>query len=250
MIHVNPEVLRWARETAGLSLDLAARKIDLKQARGLSGEQRLAQLESGASAPTRSQLARMAKQYRRPLIAFYLSEPPVAGDRGQDFRTLPAAQRTTSAPLVDALLRDVKARQEMVRAVLVDAEEAAPLAFVDSAQMANGVPAVVAAIRRMIGIDTPELRATANPDESFALLRAKAETVGVFVLLAGNLGSHHTSLDVEVFRGFALADMRPVFQDIPSSSPPNRPDRMKFVVDAWLPPALAAWLRESVADSF
>ncbi|HTU34293.1 MAG TPA: XRE family transcriptional regulator [Candidatus Acidoferrum sp.] len=206
MIHVNPDVLRWARETAGLSLDQAAQKIDLKEARGVSGERRLAQLESGASAPTRSQLARMAKQYRRPLIAFYLSAPPSAGDRGQDFRTLPAAQKTTSAPLVDALLRDIKARQEMVRAVLIDAEEATPLAFIGSARMADGVPAVVAAIRRTLGIDTPELRATANPDESFALLRARAESIGVFVLLAGNLGSHHTSLDVEVFRGFALAD--------------------------------------------
>ncbi len=29
---------------------------------------------------------------------------------------------------------------------------------------------------------------------------------GVFVLLAGDLGSHHTALDTDTFRGFALAD--------------------------------------------
>jgi Zn-dependent peptidase ImmA (M78 family) len=28
----------------------------------------------------------------------------------------------------------------------------------------------------------------------------------VFVLLLGNLGSHHTNIDAEVFRGFAVAD--------------------------------------------
>src|SRR5690606_25240576 len=40
----------------------------------------------------------------------------------------------------------------------------------------------------------------------FAYLREQAERAGVYVLLIGNLGSHHTSLDVEMFRGFALAD--------------------------------------------
>ncbi len=38
------------------------------------------------------------------------------------------------------------------------------------------------------------------------LLRSKVEAVGIFVLLIGNLGSHHTAISVEAFRGFALAD--------------------------------------------
>lgn len=206
MTDVNPTILRWARETAGFTLDQAARKIELRDARGVSGEERLARLEAGEAAPTRPLLARMAKQYRRPLIAFYLSSPPPVGDRGQDFRTLPAPQKSASAPLVDALLRDLKARQDMVRAVLIDAEEAEPLAFVGSARLADGVPAVVASIHRTIGVDATELRAAATPDESFALLRSRVEAAHVFVLLAGNLGSHHTALDVEIFRGFALAD--------------------------------------------
>ena len=37
-------------------------------------------------------------------------------------------------------------------------------------------------------------------------MRERAERIGIYVLLIGNLGSHHTSLDVETFRGFALAD--------------------------------------------
>ena len=32
------------------------------------------------------------------------------------------------------------------------------------------------------------------------------EDLGVFVLLIGNLGSHHTNIDERVFRGFAIAD--------------------------------------------
>ncbi len=33
-----------------------------------------------------------------------------------------------------------------------------------------------------------------------------AKRAGVLVLVLGNLGSHHTDLGVEVFRGFSLAD--------------------------------------------
>lgn len=42
--------------------------------------------------------------------------------------------------------------------------------------------------------------------DAFAALRAAAEKAGVFVLLMGNLGTHHTDIDALVFRGFALAD--------------------------------------------
>ena len=45
-----------------------------------------------------------------------------------------------------------------------------------------------------------------NPDEAFAFLRNKAESAGVFVLLIGDLGSHHSRIDLQVFRGFALSD--------------------------------------------
>ena len=41
---------------------------------------------------------------------------------------------------------------------------------------------------------------------AFALLRERAEHTGVFVLLIGNLGSHHSAIPVEAFRGFAIAD--------------------------------------------
>jgi len=49
-------------------------------------------------------------------------------------------------------------------------------------------------------------RDTKTPDEAFAYLRKTIEASGVYILLLGNLGSHHTNIPVEVFRGFALAD--------------------------------------------
>jgi transcriptional regulator with XRE-family HTH domain len=111
MPRVNPDILKWARETAGLTLKEAADKVDINAARGVSAEQRLAEYEAGQKEPSRPLLRRMAKQYRRPLMAFYMSAVPRLGERGQDFRTLPPEHSRSDDAMVDALIRDVRARQ-------------------------------------------------------------------------------------------------------------------------------------------
>jgi Zn-dependent peptidase ImmA (M78 family) len=207
MPEVNPDILRWARKTAGLTtLDEAAVKLDLHQSRGVSAADRLAALESGDDQPTRPLLTRMAKQYRRPLLTFYMKAPPRKGDRGQDFRTLPEDYSDVDEALLDALIRDVKARQGMVRAMLEDEEDTKPLPFVGSLSRSQGVSAVLSSIRETIQLDIAEFRAQASASDAFTLLRDRVELAGIFVLLIGNLGSYHTAIDLETFRGFALAD--------------------------------------------
>ena len=206
MPSVNPKILRWARETAGLTLEGAVDKLRLNPTKGASAVERLAALEAGDDLPTRPMLVRMAKQYRRPLLVFYLSTPPRRGERGRDFRTLPDDHSVADHALLDALIRDVHARQSMVRAVLEDEDEAALLSFVGSKSMSDGLPAVLSSIRDALQVSVLEFRGKASPREAFALLRRRAEEAGVFVLLMGNLGSHHTAIDLETFRGFALAD--------------------------------------------
>src|ERR1700680_3579716 len=104
---LNPEILTWARQTAGLSPDQAARALGFTDTRGRLAVQRLKALETGDEEPSRSVLLRMAKTYRRSLLVFYLSEPPRTGDRGQDFRTVPGAPPPLFDPNLDALIRDV-----------------------------------------------------------------------------------------------------------------------------------------------
>jgi Zn-dependent peptidase ImmA (M78 family)/transcriptional regulator with XRE-family HTH domain len=205
MPKVNHEILSWARETAGLSLSEAAGKLGIRARLGVSAVDRLAAIEAGMLEPTRPQLLKMTQYYRRPLVIFYMSAPPRKGDRGEDFRNVPE-RHTDAEALVDALVRDIRARQSMVRAVLVDDEETKPLPFIGSMNMRDGVGAVLASIRQIIRIDLSEFRAQASPESAFALLRSRVEAAGVFVLLMGNLGSHHTAINVEAFRGFALAD--------------------------------------------
>lgn len=202
---VKPEILVWARETAGLSMDEAAQKLGLKAARGMNSPERLASIEAGNTPLKRPLLLKMSKLYRRPLLTFYMSAPPRKGDRGQDFRTLPDRESGNKS-LIDALVRDVRARQFIVRSILEDEEEATPLPFVASMRLEDGEGAVLSSIRQAIRPDLVEFRSQDSPESAFALLRERVEAVGVFVLLIGDLGSHHTALEVESFRGFALAD--------------------------------------------
>lgn len=208
MPKVNPSILRWARETAGLNLEDAAEKVGLVEARGVAGSDRLAMLEAGDSEPTRPMLLKMAAQYRRPLLTFYLAEPPSVAARGEDFRTLPAEFAKRDAALVDTLLREVRARQEMVRAVLETEDEATPLDFVGSFDQSQGAEALATAIRTRLVFELKTYRQGSGrgTPKGFSYLRERAEAAGIFVLLIGNLGSHHSTLNVELFRGFAFAD--------------------------------------------
>src|SRR5260221_11278615 len=205
MPKVNHVILRWACESAGLSIDQAVDKLGINDSRGVVASDRLTAIEQGAVTPSRPLLLKMAQQYRRPLVAFYMSAAPQKGDRGQDFRNIPDRQSGAEA-LIDALVRDVRARQSTVRDVLVDEDETRPLPFVGSMTMADGVEAVVDSIRRTLGIELAEFRSQRPPELAFKLLPARAEAAGVFVLLIGNLGSPHPAIDAEAFRGFALAD--------------------------------------------
>lgn len=206
MPSVNPAMLVWARQTSGLAVDKAAERAGIKEAFGRTGAERLTALEAGQENPTRTQIVDLAKAYRRPLLTFYMSKPPVESDRGEDFRTFSGPQPPDMEGLLDALLRDVRARHLVVQDVVADDEEAAPVSFVGSVSPKSGAVAVLKVLRRLIPITVTELRRERLPEAMFARLRKAVEALGVFVLLVGDLGNHITTIDTSVFRGYAIAD--------------------------------------------
>lgn len=205
MARINPEILIWARATAGLDLETAARKIALNAARGLSGAERLAAMEAGDVVPSMSLLRRMAEKYRRPILTFYLPKVPAPPELGQDFRTLPD-KGDESNVLLATLLRDVKARQALVRETLEDDDDAIEVELVGSAKGTRNAAELGTAIAHAIDFDRAVFRARARGEEAFAYLRSLVEAKGVFVLLAGDCGHWSTAIDVGIFRGFAIAD--------------------------------------------
>lgn len=202
---VNPEILIWARETAGLSLEEAAHAVGINNARGQTGAERLAAIEAGEVEPSRPVLLNMVKKYRRSLVVFYLQAPPEKGDRGVDFRRAPGAPPPTYNATVDALIRDIRSRQSLVHSLLED-QDAKPLQFIGSARLENGTKALIASITETLSFQLNEFRKQRSSNEAFGYLRSCIEDTGIFVILAGNLGSYHTNILPELFRGYAIAD--------------------------------------------
>jgi Zn-dependent peptidase ImmA (M78 family) len=201
MPKVNPQNLRWARETAGLSLVEAARVVGLS---GKSAPDRLAQMESGEREPTRAQLSKMAIGYRRPLLALYLDTPPRKGQRNRDLRRLPTPDETKEAALT-ALIRDAYVRHALLQNALEDEDEAEPLPFVGSMGAGATAPEIIAAIKSVLNFEIADYRRAESIDAAFGILREAVEHLGAYVLLIGNLGSHHSALKPAVFRGFSIA---------------------------------------------
>ncbi len=206
MVAVNPEILKWARKTAALELDEAARKLGFQDSKKRSAVEKLERLESGKDSPSHSQLIRMSKAYYQPPLVFHLPHPPVKDDRGEDFRTLRErnSDRKGNAYL-NFLLRNTKATQSIVRDLLEE-DQAEPLSFVGSAAMSDGVEAVARDIMDKLEFDLAKFRAKRTVRDAFAYLRERIEQKGIFLLLLSDLGSYHTTISVEVFRGFAFAD--------------------------------------------
>lgn len=203
---INPEILVWARETAGYELSEAARRLGLVDGKAATGEEKLAAYERGEKEPSRPLLLKMSKQYRRPLLTFYLDAPPGRADRGEDFRTIHRAVDPSENGMVDALVRRIKARQEVLKEALASEQDYERLAFIGSYSLEQGTQGLVGQIRAKSGFDLAMYRSKHSQEEAFQYLRERIENLGVFTVLIGNLGSHHTNLSAEIFRGFAIAD--------------------------------------------
>jgi transcriptional regulator with XRE-family HTH domain len=90
-VPVSPAVLRWARESAGIDLKDAARRV-------VRDASVLERWESGEVRPTLRALETLAAIYRRPLAALFLSEPPADPPLPNDFRVLPRAPPSGRCP--------------------------------------------------------------------------------------------------------------------------------------------------------
>jgi Zn-dependent peptidase ImmA (M78 family) len=192
---VNPDLLGWALERAGVSADALVDKFP-----------KLHEWLAGELTPTLKQLEAFATATHTAIGLLFLPQPPDEPLPIPDFRTLPEARLSRpSADLLDTIYL-CQQRQAWYRdhQHLYGAE---PLAFVGSASVADEVSEVAAGIARAIGFDLAERGQLPNWSEALRRLIAQIEEAGVLVMVSGVVGSNtHRPLRVEEFRGFALAD--------------------------------------------
>jgi hypothetical protein len=167
---------------------------------------KLQKIETGDRVPSHATLERAVAAYGRPLIVFYLASPPARGERAADFRTQLSAISKRDNAVLATLLRDVTARQQMLRDLLEDTDEAERRPFVASVQMSAGSRHVAGLIREQLKVTRDQQKRCRDASALFSLLRTAAEREGIYVLLLGDVGSWRSDIGGDVFRGFALAD--------------------------------------------
>lgn len=210
-IPVNPALLQWARMEAGLSLQEAAERAKITPPRQKKGEERLlpedrlASWEQGTEAPSLNQLKQIAKAYHRPLLTFFLSEPPAQAEQPADFRTIPKHAFTKDTPEFSALKRRVIILHRELKA-LADADGSPELPFVGSYSPYSGVTGLISAIRKELRVKPEDQFRQQNENTLLGYLRDRAHDAGIYVVFMGDLGSYHSRIEPEEFRGMALAD--------------------------------------------
>jgi Zn-dependent peptidase ImmA (M78 family)/DNA-binding XRE family transcriptional regulator len=104
---VKPDLLIWARESAGLTLQDVAAKIQKSQETVLSWER-------GTEVLSIPQLIKLADIYKRSLAVFFLPSPPEEHlPLLHDFRKLDSGLARAYTPELRLLLRDVERRREV-----------------------------------------------------------------------------------------------------------------------------------------
>jgi len=194
-VEVRPEMLRWARERAGIGVDALARRFPKLEA-----------WERGKVHPTLKQLEGFAKATYTPVGFLFLQKPPVENVPIPDFRTVDNVHVGRPSPNLLDTVYICQQRQEWYRDFARSTGEG-PLPFVGSAQSTGDVVATAASIRRMLGFDVEERRRMPTRTEALRRFIEKADALGILVMCSGAvLNNNQRHLDPGEFRGFAMAD--------------------------------------------
>lgn len=194
-IPVEPAVLQWARESAGLrSVEAASKKLSVSA-------KSVASWESGQLQPTIKQLRTMARVYRRPLAVLLLSTPPKDFDALRDFRiTGTSGEASPWSPALQAEFR----RGVSQREVYLELQEVAPSSVPESTRefrvrRTEDPEAVGLRLRDLLGMETWPSTIWSKPRELLNATTASAERLGILVI-------HTRDVDISEMRGFSIAE--------------------------------------------
>ena len=100
---INPDILKWARERSGYTVEAIAKFLKKKVSI-------VNNWESGERAPTYVQLEKLADKYKRPIAIFFFPKPPEEPNIAENL-ALRSSDNTPLEPRIHILLRQAYARQ-------------------------------------------------------------------------------------------------------------------------------------------
>lgn len=169
---VEARILKWARDTAGLTPEEAARTLQTKVDRVLAWE-------AGNEHPSMPQLRKMAAAYKRQLSDFYLPAPPDEAPLPHDFRRLPGDGVFHYTRALRYQLRQARQRRNL--AIDLAAEQDVALSELPIIQIADATERIGGQVRELLGVDMAEQRTWRDPRKSYNAWRSKIEGDGVLV---------------------------------------------------------------------
>lgn len=188
--YITPKVLKWARESARMTEEIAAAKVSVSI-------EKLKEWEEGTNQPTIKQAQTLAKAYKRPFALFFLPDVPRDFQPLQDFRKTGSKNLTTSSIFI---IREIQQKQAWISDTYSENQEDT-LAFVGRFSIKDNPEVVAKDILDTLGIN-PASYTSENPIKEWI---DAAETKGIFVSRTSFIHSR-LKLDSEELQGFAIAD--------------------------------------------
>lgn len=194
---VKPEILIWARESAGLTQAEAASAAH-------QSLDTLSSWENGTDSPSIPQLRELSNLYKRPLSVFYLQEPPRGFMVISDFRRTSPERPRRFSPQLTQEIRIANQRRELAKELLEDLGEQ-PNKLTFSLSMQDNPEEAGLLMREHLGFSRIEqpFRSDSSGRAGLNLWRARIEQAGVLVFQTMRIPSDEAS-------GFALA-----YEDLP-----------------------------------
>ena len=194
-VPVNPELLRWARERAGVAQEELLAKF-----------KRLPEWEDGRTRPTLKQAEAFARALHVPVGYLFLSNPPEEALPIPDFRTFAGHVVTRPSPNLLDTIYACQERQSWYRDFARVVGES-DLGFVGSVSIATPPESVAAQMRMTLGFDLAVRQQCPTWADALRLLVRQIDATGVLVMVSGIVMSNNRRrLDPTEFRGFALCD--------------------------------------------
>ena len=185
---INPALLIWARERAGLSRGEAIQKF-----------KRLAEWEAGGAAPTYPQLEQLSEAFKVPIAVFFFPEPPNVPSINETFRTLPEAELERLPSRMRLLIRKAKALQLNLAEMTQSRNPAGRVITRDLQFRTNvNVGEMAESVREYIGVTLAEQSQWAGVEEALKGWRSALLRVGVYVF--------KDAFRSDDFSGFCLYD--------------------------------------------
>jgi Zn-dependent peptidase ImmA (M78 family)/transcriptional regulator with XRE-family HTH domain len=188
---VKRELLVWARKSAGLSIEEAAKKVQVKP-------EKLAAWESGEARPSIQQLRKLGRAYRRPLAVFYLPEPPADFQAMHDFRRLPGEVAGIESPELRLEIRKARYRRQVALDLYRSLGEDPPV-FTLTASLTEDPETVAGRARATLNGALPQ-HEWKTAYQALNGWRSAAERIGVLVFQAVDVA-------VDEMRGFSVAEL-------------------------------------------